>query len=220
MDFNNIENQDKDKKFEKFDVKSEDRKPNYLYEFFKWFLFIIVSIIITLVIRAFVFEWVIVQGRSMENTLYDRQVLYVNKIGYYIGSPKRGDIVVFEVIKGNLDYFPLAKNIPVLSSLLPPQKEVDYIKRVIGLPGDKVDIIDNKVYINGIMQNETYAKGTTWKQSFEMPCTVPENKVFVMGDNRENSKDSRMIGFVEIDKIKGKAEFRIRPIKEFGSLYD
>lgn len=220
MDFSNMENQDKENKLKKFDLKYKDKKPNYLFEFFKWFLFIIVSIIITLVIRAFVFEWVIVQGRSMENTLYDRQVLFVNKIGYKFSPPKKGDIVVFEVMKGNTDYIPFAKNIPALESLLPPQEEVDYIKRVIGLPGDKVDIIDNKVYVNGIVQDEPYVKGTTFKQTFELPCTVPENKVFVMGDNRENSKDSRMIGFVEINKIKGKAVFRIRPLKEFGSLYD
>jgi signal peptidase I len=104
--------------------------------------------------------------------------------------------------------------------LIPPQNEVDYIKRVIGLPGDEIDIINGSLYVNGIEQKETYVKGSTTKQNFDLPSNVPENKVFVMGDNRENSKDSREFGFVDVDKIKGKAVFRIRPLKEFGSIYD
>ncbi len=217
------DNQDiiKDNELEKkFGVNYENEKPNYFKEIFKWILVIIVSVFIALVLRAYVFEWVIVQGQSMENTLYNRQVLFVNKIGYVFDSPKKGDIVVFEVVKGNLDYFPVINNVPALASLLPPKNEVDYIKRVIAVAGDKIDIIDGKVYVNDIPQEETYVKGTTKEQNIELPCHVPENKVFVMGDNRENSKDSRQIGFVDVDKIKGKAAFRIRPIKEFGSIYD
>ncbi|WP_010250374.1 signal peptidase I [Acetivibrio cellulolyticus] len=224
MEFNkNPENQDKayDKELEKkFGVNYENEKPNFTKELLKWLLVIVVSVIIALMLRAFVFEWVIVQGQSMENTLYNHQVLFVDKIGYALGSPKRGDIVIFEVIQGDIGYIPITKNIPLLQSLIPPKNEVDYIKRVIGLPGDKIDIIDDKVYVNGIIQEENYIKGITRKQNFEIPCTVPENKVFVMGDNRENSKDSRQIGFVDIEKIKGKAVFRIRPLKEFGSIYD
>lgn len=221
MEFtNNPENSDKGKELDKFGINYENEKPNYFKETLKWVLVVIISIFIALVLRAFVFEWVVVQGHSMENTLYNRQVLFVNKIGYVFGPPKKGEIIVFEVTKGNLDYIPIAKNIPILSSLIPPQNEIDYIKRVIGLPGDEIDIINGSVYINGIMQKETYAKGSTAKQSFDLPSTVPENKVFVMGDNRENSKDSREFGFVDLDKIKGKAVFRIRPLKEFGSIYD
>ena len=220
MEFTNNPNKDKEKELDKFGINYENEKPNYFKEIFKWLFVIIVSIIIALVLRSFVFEWVIVQGQSMENTLYNRQVLFVNKIGYTFGPVKRGDIVVFEVVEGNLDYIPMAKDIPILSSLLPPENEVDYIKRIIGLPGDEIDILDGNVYVNGILQKEPYAKGSTMEQNFEIPCTVPENKVFVMGDNRENSSDSRKIGFVEIDRIKGKAVFRIRPLKEFGNIYD
>ncbi len=205
---------------EKFAVNYENEKPNYFKELLKWIMVIIVSVFIALVLRAYVFEWVIVQGQSMENTLYNHQVLFVNKIGYVIDTPKKGDIVVFEVVKGNFDYFPVINNVPALASLFPSKNEVDYIKRVVAVAGDKIDIIDDKVYVNDILQEETYAKGITREQNIELPCFVPENKVFVMGDNRENSRDSRQIGFVDIDKIKGKAAFRIRPIKEFGSIYD
>lgn len=205
---------------EKFAVNYENEKPNYFKELLKWLMVVVVSVFIALVLRAYVFEWVIVQGQSMENTLYNHQVLFVNKIGYIIDEPKRGDIVIFEVVKGNYDYFPVISNVPVLASLFPTVNEVDYIKRVIGVAGDKIDIIDDKVYVNDVPIEESYAKGITSKQSMEMPCYVPENKVFVMGDNRENSRDSRQIGFVDVDKIKGKAAFRIRPLKEFGSIYD
>lgn len=221
MEFtNNPKNKEKDKEFDKFGISYENEKPNYMIEALKWSLVVIVAIFIALVLRAYVFEWVVVEGPSMENTLYSRQVLFVNKIVYSFTMPKRGDIVVFEVSEGDLDYIPFVKNIPFLSSLIPPKNEVDYIKRIIGLPGDEIDIIDGVLYVNGNRQKETYVKGTTVKQSFELPCTVPENKVFVMGDNREVSKDSRQFGFVDIDKIKGKAVFRIRPLKEIGSIYD
>lgn len=217
---NNPKNSDRTKELDKFGIDFEKEKPNYLIEAFKWSLVVIISIFIALVLRAYVFEWVVVEGPSMENTLYSRQVLFVNKIRYNFVTPKKGDIVVFEVSEGTLDYIPIAKDIPFISSLIPPKNEIDYIKRVIGLPGDEIDIINGSVYINGDKQKEPYTKGFTIKHSFELPCTVPENKVFVMGDNREVSKDSRQFGFVDIDKIKGKAVFRIRPLKEFGSIYD
>lgn len=221
MEFtNNPKNKDKAKEFDKFGINYENEKPNYLTESLKWCLVVIIAIFIALVLRAYVFEWVVVEGPSMENTLYSRQVLFVNKILYSFTTPKRGDVIVFEVSEGSHDYIPLVKDIPFISTLIPPKNEVDYIKRVIGMPGDQIDIIDGSLYINGEKQKETYIKGTTTKQSFELPCTVPENKVFVMGDNREVSKDSRQFGFVDIEKIKGKAVFRIRPLKEFGSIYD
>jgi len=217
---NNPGNRDKEKELDKFGINYENEKPNYFKEALKWLLVVVVSVIIALVLRAFVFEWVVVQGQSMENTLYNRQVLFVNKIGYKIGNPRRGEIIIFEVVEGDDDYIPIVNNIPVLSSLIPPKNEVDYIKRVVGLAGDEIDIVGDIVYVNGVKQNETYIKGYTKKKSFKLPCTVPENKVFVMGDNRENSKDSRQFGFVDVSKIKGKAVFRIRPLKEFGSIYD
>lgn len=221
MEFtNNPENRDKDKELDKFGINYENEKPNYFIETLKWIFVVIISIIIALVLRAFVFEWVVVQGPSMENTLYNQQVLFVNKMRYNFGPPKRGEIVIFEVTEGSIDYIPVLKDIPIVSSLLPPKDEIDYIKRIIGLPGDDIDIISGSVYVNGIKHKETYAKGSTEEKSFELPCTVPENKVFVMGDNRVNSNDSRQFGFVDIDKIKGKAALRIRPLKEFGSIYD
>lgn len=204
----------------KFGANFEAEKPNYFKEILKWIFVILIAVVIALILRAFVFEWVVVQGQSMENTLYSRQVLFVNKLEYKFGQPRRGDIVIIQVTQGNWDYLAFAKDIPTLKTILPSRGEVNYIKRVIGVPGDVVDIKEGYVYINDIKQNETYIKGITYEQNFELPAVVPENNVFVMGDNREYSKDSRQLGFIEYSGIKGKAAFRIRPLKEFGNIYD
>jgi signal peptidase I len=101
---------------------------------------------------------------------------------------------------------------------IPSVMEIDYIKRVIGVPGDKIDIKDGHVYINGEKLDEKYAKGETHKQLLDFPKTVPPNTVFVLGDNRQNSRDSRIIGFIEYDRIKGKAVLRIWPFKDLGVI--
>ncbi|NLM59433.1 MAG: signal peptidase I [Clostridium sp.] len=200
------------------DVKAV--KPNYFKEAVKWLSLIITAMFVALILRSYVFEWVVVDGKSMENTLMDEQVLFVNKLQYKFNEPKRGDIVIIQIAEGNWDYLSFAKNFRALTNLLPSQGEVNYIKRIVGLPGDEIDIIDGYLYINGEKQVEPYIKGMTYEQSFDLPRIVPENCVFVMGDNREYSKDSRQIGFIKLSQIKGKAVFRIKPFDEIGSIYD
>ena len=99
--------------------------------------------------------------------------------------------------------------------------EIDYIKRVIGIPGDEIDIRDGYVYVNGEKLEEPYVKGKTYKKNLEFPITVQKNHVFVLGDNRENSSDSRYqsLGCIDYSKIKGKATFRFWPLDKFGYLY-
>ena len=93
------------------------------------------------------------------------------------------------------------------------------IKRVIGVYGDIIDIKDGQVYVNGKPQKEEYTKGSTTTGSMlRFPVEVPEGKVFVLGDNRENSLDSRDLGFVDIAQIKGKAFFRVMPFNRFGQI--
>lgn len=204
----------------KFGTNFHAEKPKYFKEIVKWVCVIIVAVLTALLLRAYVFEWVIVQGQSMENTLYNNQVLFISKLNYAVDTPQKGDIVIIQISEGNWDYLSFGKDIPLVRTLLPCKGEVNYIKRVIGLPGDELDIRDGYIYINGEKQNEPYIKGLTHKQSFEFPVVVPENKVFVLGDNREYSKDSRQLGFIDIERIKGKAAFRIKPLREFGSIYD
>jgi signal peptidase I len=135
-----------------------------------------------------------VENISMEPTLQPGYLLIVNKLAYKLGEPKHGDIVVFHYMGDNNE---------------------DYIKRVIGLPGDEVKIENGNVYVNGIALNEPYiaafpAYSGTWK--------VPEGSLFVLGDNRNNSSDSHQWGFVDLDDVVGKAVFIYYPFDVIGSL--
>ena len=135
-----------------------------------------------------------VENISMEPTLQPGYLLIVNKLAYKLGEPKHGDIVVFHYMGDNNE---------------------DYIKRVIGLPGDEVKIENGTVYVNGTALNEPYiaafpAYSGTWK--------VPEGSLFVLGDNRNNSSDSHQWGFVDLDDVVGKAVFIYYPFDVIGSL--
>ena len=165
---------------------------------------IILAVILALFIRTFVVQAFKIPSESMLDTLKIGDHILVSKFLYGIKepftdsvivpvkSPRRGDVVVF---------------------IYPVDTTKDYIKRVIGLPGDKLEIIDKKVFINGKVLNEPYARfadriiiprGVQPRDNFG-PVTVPEGKLFVMGDNRDHSYDSRYWGFVNINKVKGKA---------------
>ena len=135
-----------------------------------------------------------VENISMEPTLQPGYLLIVNKLAYKLGEPKHGDIVVFHYMG---------------------DKNEDYIKRVIGLPGDEVNIENGTVYVNGIALSEPYiaafpAYSGTW--------VVPEGSLFVLGDNRNNSSDSHQWGFVDMDDVVGKAVFIYYPFDVIGSL--
>ncbi len=131
----------------------------------------------------------------MQPTLYAGNFVLVNKLAYKLGTPGRGDIIVF---------------------LYPPDPtQVPYIKRVIGLPGDHVHIANGKVYVNGEMLVEPYLvtatnRGGDWN--------VPANSLFVMGDNRNNSSDSRSWGYVPLGNVIGKAEVVYWPPQKWGLL--
>jgi signal peptidase I len=189
----------------------EPKKKSFsiLKEILQWIEVIVIAVVIALLVRGFLFEPVEVIGQSMQDTLFTNQRLITYKLGYNFAPPKRGDIIVLEFKEGVLN-----KLLP-----LPDPNEIDYIKRVIGLPGDELDLRDGAVYLNGVKLDEPYAKGITLKQSLDFPLKVPEKSVFVMGDNRQNSSDSRQIGFIAYSRIKGKAVFRIWPFKDFGNIY-
>lgn len=154
---------------------------------------VVISIVLFLGINL-VTARIRIESVSMENTLHPGNAVLVNRLAYRFNLPSRGDIIVFE---------------PPFESPEP------YIKRVIGLPGDQISIQDGVVSINGTQMQEPYirerpaARGT-W--------TVPEDTVFVMGDNRNNSSDSRSWGPVPLKNIIGKALFIYWPPDEMGSL--
>jgi len=203
-------------------IKSEEDGKNIpvIKNMIEWVGIVILALIISLIIRSFVFEFVTVEGPSMQNTMFSGQRLIVYKLSYALSFPKRGDIIVFKYKEGTNNVLPLVDKIPVINNIIPKENEEDYIKRVIAVPGDRVDIRDGVVYVNEEKQSEPYAIGSTDVFSgLKFPIeSIPSGKLFVMGDNRELSSDSRMIGLVDISQVKGRAVFRIYPLDKFGIL--
>lgn len=164
-----------------------------------WIKDIVIALVIALVIIQFV-KPTIVRKSSMEPNFHDKDYLFISKQAYRFGEPERGDVVVFEseLVDENGD-----------DKLL--------IKRVIGLPGERIDIIDEKVYIDGVMLDEPYTlDGTTYGEIENL--IVPEGKYFCMGDNRDASIDSRdpSVGCVSKEQLVGRAFFRLFPLSGFG----
>jgi signal peptidase I len=137
-----------------------------------------------------------VESTSMVPTLRANDYVVVNKLAYQLGNPSRGDIIVFK--------YP------------PDPTQIPYIKRVIGLPGDQVHIAGGKVSINGVLLNEPYLKVTTNQGG---DWTVPEDSLFVLGDNRNGSSDSRAWGMVPLGNVIGKAEVVYWPPRDWAQLH-
>ncbi len=106
----------------------------------------------------------------------------------------------------------------ISSSLMDLKATYASLKRVIGLPGDIIDMKNGIVYLNNVPLTETYIKGKTFTNGLKVPFTVPANKVFVMGDNRESSQDSRELGPIAMSSLEGRAIFRLWPLQKFGQL--
>ena len=180
--------------------KPKAKKSAWLKEFYEWTQAIAIALVVALIINQFFFAIVQVEGDSMLPTLVNKQRLVVTKFLY---KPEQHDIVI---VKSEA----LGKHI---------------VKRVIAVPGQEIDI-DSKtgdVYVDGVMLDEPYIKDKIHPlrvgSRYNYPIVVPEDTVFVMGDNRNNSQDSRSIGVVKFDEIVGKASLRILPLDKFGGLY-
>ncbi len=147
------------------------------------------EIIETLLLTFFIF-WLVnsligryrIDGNSMNPTLYDGQYLLINNISYYLDEPQFGDIIVFHH----------------------PRSELNLIKRVIGVPGDHIEISDQKVKVNGITLDEPYINALP---TYSGAWDVPEGEYFVLGDNRNNSSDSHSWSYLPGENIVGKAMF-------------
>lgn len=183
-------------------------------------LTILGSIIIVAIVNTEVLASAKVQQESMENTLYNDEKLIVDKVSYNFTAPKREDIIIFfdNDEKGNIfqEGYEYLKEIVSIS--YDTDNRTRLVKRVIGIPGDEIDIKDGKVYLNENVLEEIYVKGETYSRNSELPIKVEEDTVFVLGDNREVSKDSRNFGLVKINQIEGKAVFRISPFNRFGFI--
>lgn len=166
-----------------------------------WIKDITIALIIGILILQFV-KPTIVREHSMEPTLKENDYIFLSKQSYRFGEPGSGDIIVFhtDLVQANGD-------------------EKLLIKRIVGVPGDRISIINGEVIRNDEPLDETYTlEGYTATDMEEI--TVPADSIFVMGDNRQNSIDSRddSVGFISIDQILGKAVFRLYPFDRIGLL--
>ena len=203
---------------------------------FEWVICAVIAFIVVAIIKSFVGFPTVVSGASMDSTLKDKQRLWVSKIAIEINKyPEKGDIITFEAPTTN--YITKASaniNNPVavyneeekglftkLIESLSVFGETSYIKRVIGLPGDHIEIKDGYVYVNNEKIKEDYLDPGTVTKSADGVFTdiiVPDGYVYVLGDNRDVSGDSRRFGCIPIDKIEGKAVLRFWPLKDWSLI--
>lgn len=177
--------------------RQNEQKWNSRNEIISWVKVVLSALLIAFVLRTFIFQLALVNQISMEPTLKEGQMLIISKVNYFVGTPKRGDIIVFKDSYEN--------------KLL--------IKRVIGLPGEKIDLRNGKVFINDKELEPDYTSFPTYAYVQES-WQVPEGQYFVMGDNREHSRDSRVetVGLINRKSIIGKAVFRLWPFNKLGLL--
>ncbi len=172
-------------------------------EIIDWVKAIIIAGLIAFLLHTFVFSLVLVDGASMNPTLSDSERLILNKTSYVVKEPERADIVVFHVYNSE-----------------------DYIKRVIGLPGETIEMRADQLFINGEPVDEPYlaaAKSTYNEVGIYLtedfgPIKINDDHLFVMGDNRRNSSDSRAIGSIDKKELIGKVSIRIWPLTSIGSV--
>lgn len=213
-------------------VIMEEKKAevNWGKEIWEWVYTIAIALAIALLIKTFLFDVVKVDGSSMFPTLINNDRLIVTKLGY---EPKQGDIIILDsTYKRREEYY---KNIAQEKgkdelgffgklvesrSLSEGLKKRYYVKRIIAMPGQTLDLRDGKVYVDDKPLDEPYYDGLTTSidSSVQYPITVEPDMVFVMGDNRTRSKDSRSseLGQVPYKAILGKAKIRIWPLSDLG----
>jgi len=220
---------------------SEEQKEK-LKDIFEWIYCIIIAVTLALLVRYYVGTPTIVNQTSMYPTFDNKDRLILNRLYRTCKTvPQRGDIITFQAPSENYNNGKIAdlENPTAIYNNQPTgliskfffnvieMGKVSYIKRVIALPGEHIQIKDGKVYINGEELQEDYLpegtvtdsgakKGYSGGQFLDL--IVPEGTVFVMGDNRGNSGDSRKFGCIPYDKIEGKVIFRFWPLKSFGTV--
>ena len=192
-----LQNELSDKYFTEEEMPEYDpKKPRRIDGRFDLVELFVFTLLAVMIVTTFFFRHSVVDGSSMENTLHDGEHLIISDLFY---TPERGDIIVCE------DY---TTKIP---------KPI--VKRVIGTPGDRVTISANgTVYVNGDMLDEDYVYIDGFYQQVPIDIVVPEGEIFVMGDHRNVSADSREIGTVSIDSVLGKVLLRFYPFNKFGTV--
>lgn len=175
------------------------KNKSFLKELRSYAGYILLAICFAIIFQTYVFARKDVDGPSMQPTFNNKDVIFIEKISTEIGNINRGEIIVFNSKDENND---------------------NYIKRVIGIAGDKINIENGKVYLNGKLLPEGYLpKGTiTEPNSINTQYVIPKGHIFVMGDNRGNSTDSRMLGPINLKDIKGHVVFRLYPFNKISTF--
>lgn len=171
-----------------------------IYELFKTVLFVL---ILAFIMRYFLFQPFLVEGSSMEPNLHNSEYLIVDRLSYRIGQPERGQVIVFSA---------------------PDQPGVDYIKRIIGLPNEEIEIGSDIIKVNGQKIDEKYLPQDYQTLISNDPTLTLKKKIgddeyFVMGDNRQHSLDSRIFGVIKKDKIVGRAWVILYPLDNLGKIF-
>lgn len=175
--------------------KQEKVKKPLWREIVEWVVTLAVAAVIALTVRAFLFEPIRVEGSSMAETLVNGEVMFVTKPEYLTGDPQRFDVVICHY---------------------PGRGNTNFVKRVVGVPGDVVEVRGGYLYVNGEKYDEEYL---TYRPDYTLkPYEVPEGKYFVLGDNRANSNDSHLIGPIERDMIKGHVRSVVWPISAWRGI--
>ena len=213
----------------------ETEKVSKFRDTMEWILCIIIALIIAILFRYYIGTPTIVQMPSMKPTLLEEQRLWLTRWDRTTKKmPQRGDIITFEAPTKTV-LSQEEKDLNVLARYENDEKNIfnkftyyvleinktSYIKRVIGMPGEHVKIENGKVYINGQELEEKYLVSGVVTDNGRGYCTdlvVPQNSVFVMGDNRPQSSDSRSFGCIPLEKIEGKVWIRIWPLNKFGKV--
>lgn len=196
-------------------------KKRIILEMMDYIRLIVIVVVITTLLNTLLFTFSTVQQSSMEHTLHENDVLIIEKVSYLFSSPQKEDIIVF--VEEEAVAASYLKKLTVLfqdigGKFLRQPVRTRLVKRVIGVPGDTIMIMDGHVYVNDLQLEEAYVEDPTYVKVIDYPITVPDGFYFVLGDNRDVSKDSRHFGLIEETHIEGKAIFRLAPFSKIGLI--
>lgn len=185
------------------DIYAANDRTSVLLELWDWIRYILVAVILGLLLSRFVIQRSGVVGRSMEPTLHNEDQVLVDKLTVNFSDLTRGEIITID------------------TSTIASQEEELIVKRVIGLPGDTIDFADGRVILNGETLEENYLDNGSYTDApvdWQGPLTLGDGEFYVLGDNRSNSADSRIMGPISEENIRGRVWIRILPLSDFGAV--